>query len=92
MRKIIYDYRLLYAIAHVSIYWNDGVKERYISFCKDEWNQRGILSHMVDKINKRDMPVTLWMHDLDAANRKLLMQYLLNESDGLADVVEEFDV
>lgn len=92
MAKIFYNFRLMEAVAYVTLNWDNQCKERFITFCAGEWTKRGILQHMYYKLQERNEPVTMWSDVLDEQNRILLLKYLMKESEGLADIQAEYDI
>ena len=93
-RTVIYDEQIIRGVAEITNNWS-AHKNRFIKFATPYWvkfyGEQG-LRHLIDKINKSDVPLPCRLGSFDYFNVKLLMFYCITIMRGFRDFRETFSI
>lgn len=69
------DFYLASAIARATMNW-EYCREDIAKYCAEEWEERGVLEHMMNEYINVDTPITTRIANLDTQNQRLLFRAL----------------
>lgn len=88
---MVIDVQLLHLVACVTEEWPDYA-QAIENFCRDEWNRKGILSHMHTKYICSKEPITTRFYTLDVSNQDLVIQAIKFLGRNLCPMVRNVDL